>query len=583
MSQRHSRGGKKKASATFQLVQRSVLDPEFVGGGSEHTFVRVSNSRGAQSEDGSQPLNPFVERFMTLEEALKAPRQFVDEGDQGTGQCGIHTLEEGDTDEVDVEEWQDGDEDEDEDEEEFFARVRRGSRRRGEEMDSDSAPGGESGEDEEEEEEEDRTRLASLLKPKGSRPLLPGQESQIYDIDEVVDEEILQALLGSDDEGAEVYEGVMEGFDDSDEGEEEFEEEMGAGASSSAPFPGRSHHHHRMEMGEDEQDEFSALDALIQRGGGIVKNKEQCSMYKSVRFVQNEDGEGMVYMDDEGFRVVRGKKSRLRDDGKDWLTVASSNRSAHLRMIDDRFENVIKDYEDELLGQLNSDEEGDALHGELDINAFADQMDEFLADLAPKKVPITEVDSLVREKVRKKAKTQDEAEDANFVDPALLVQDGDREEYDYIKVRRAPEFDCETILSTYSNTENLPTVIKLPAGVRVIGSGKKKIRLRRGVPVVEEEAPGVEESRTSGETKSVDSGSEEEEEGDSAPVETWINKRTRVETKAEKAERKRLAKEIKRAKRQQKKQVKQAFREAQVEHSQVRNRDTYGVSALKFH
>ena len=97
---------------------------------------------------------------------------------------------------------------------------------------------------------------------------------------EVVDEEILQALLGSDDEGAEVYEGVMEGFDDSDEGEEEFEEEMGAGASSSAPFPGRSHHHHRMEMGEDEQDEFSALDALIQRGGGIVKNKEQCSMYK---------------------------------------------------------------------------------------------------------------------------------------------------------------------------------------------------------------------------------------------------------------------------------------------------------------
>ena len=230
---------------------------------------------------------------------------------------------------------------------------------------------------------------------------------------------------------------------------------------------------------------------------------------------------------------------------------------------------------------------------------------------------------------------------------------GDREEYDYIKVRRAPEFDCETILSTYSNTENLPTVIKLPAGVRVIGSGKKKIRLRRGVPVVEEEAPGVEESRTSGETKSVDSGSEEEEEGDSAPVETWINKRTRVETKAEKAERKRLAKEIKRvsafssplhslstwhihlfvtastlpcfphvhellsstssdmcvcfglsfcgvcvcvcvtlavvlplcpqAKRQQKKQVKQAFREAQVEHSQVRNRDTYGVSALKFH
>ena len=101
---------------------------------------------------------------MTLEEALKAPRQFVDEGDQGTGQCGIHTLEEGDTDEVDVEEWQDGDEDEDEDEEEFFARVRRGSRRRGEEMDSDSAPGGESGEDEEEEEEEDRTRLASLLK-----------------------------------------------------------------------------------------------------------------------------------------------------------------------------------------------------------------------------------------------------------------------------------------------------------------------------------------------------------------------------------------------------------------------------------
>ena len=121
--------------------------------------------------------------------------------------------------------------------------------------------------------------------------------------------------------------------------------------------------------------------------------------------------------------MVRGKKSRLRDDGKDWLTVASSNRSAHLRMIDDRFENVIKDYEDELLGQLNSDEEGDALHGELDINAFADQMDEFLADLAPKKVPITEVDSLVREKVRKKAKTQDEAEDANFVDPALLVQD----------------------------------------------------------------------------------------------------------------------------------------------------------------
>ena len=105
-------------------------------------------------------------------------------------------------------------------------------------------------------------------------------------------------------------------------------------------------------------------------------------------------------------------------------------------------------------------------------------------------------------------------------------------------VAKPKQWDCETILSTYSNIYNHPHQIKLPAKVRVD---------KKGMAVIEGEGERGE-----------DEGYEEEDAEEGVTI---SNLRTKGETKEEKRLRKQAVKENARVRRQVKKATKEIYKD----------------------
>ena len=113
--------------------------------------------------------------------------------------------------------------------------------------------------------------------------------------------------------------------------------------------------------------------------------------------------------------------------------------------------------------------------------------------------------------------------------------------------RAAIAWDCETILSTYSNIYNHPKLIEIPSKIKL---DKRGIAIN---DITEDKEPENEEA----DKKEEECESEEEEE------ETFVisNYRTKTETAEEKRARKKAVKESQRMRRQIKKATKEVFKE----------------------
>jgi protein LTV1 len=113
------------------------------------------------------------------------------------------------------------------------------------------------------------------------------------------------------------------------------------------------------------------------------------------------------------------------------------------------------------------------------------------------------------------------------------------EEYEEIEVPQEMKWDCESIISTYSNIENHPKLI--------IDKKKVKLSNKTGIPlgVLEEKKPKTEE---------------EEEADEQDLAENMGAARIKDETQDEKKERKKFVKMYKKMMREQKKSLKTAFK-----------------------
>jgi len=120
------------------------------------------------------------------------------------------------------------------------------------------------------------------------------------------------------------------------------------------------------------------------------------------------------------------------------------------------------------------------------------------------------------------------------------------------KMTHRPEramWDCQSIVSTYSNLENHPRMIE-------IGSKKsKKIKLRRGMPVISENKDQIEEEFE------MEIDEDLVKSSNSFTSLTTPSKRSKTETKEERKRRKQLVKEQRRLRRIKKKELKTAFKE----------------------
>merc|ERR1712110_113719 len=225
--------------------------------------------------------------------------------------------------------------------------------------------------------------------------------------------------------------------------------------------------------------------------------------------------------------------------------------------------------DDEEIGEL--DEEDPAVQGMMNLSELDYVLDEFLEDQPLK--PLKKSTRAVPEDLANRIH-------ATHYEP-IDLQDDDWENdklegYDYltsIDEPRVEQFDCQSILSTYSNLYNHPTVIG--------DTPKAQITLskRTGLPV-----GFVGHNKSKEGNKSFVLPEDEESDEGSPDAQSTVStnlgeRRPKKETAEEKAERKRLVKEMRKSRREQKKQNRLEFKNEEMRqlHAHVATKNPTGI------
>lgn len=137
------------------------------------------------------------------------------------------------------------------------------------------------------------------------------------------------------------------------------------------------------------------------------------------------------------------------------VTSSVIRRNDQLRLLDDRFEKMFEEYDENEIGALDTEE----------IEGYVPENSDILLQYAEEFERDQKKEFLDKEKMTEKV-----------MECVELLND--EEEFEYVQVKEKPKWDCETILSTYSNLYNHPKLIKEPPKK----SNKIKIDKRTGIP-----------------------------------------------------------------------------------------------------
>ncbi|KAL6598411.1 hypothetical protein LY90DRAFT_671392 [Neocallimastix californiae] len=315
-------------------------------------------------------------------------------------------------------------------------------------------------------------------------------------------------------------------------------------------------------------DENMEDDFVLQLNAEPGSDEEEFDMEAAMYGYEDEDEDDD---DDEWAAVRKFKKAQKsekqdlydfeddEDERRTGLTGFSMSSSAmfrnkHLTLLDDRFERVINQYDDDNIGEL--DPEAPNVRGNIDDNDLPEHydklFDEFLdsKDVLGKKVIEKFAGGVPSEQIaelREELKTKEfdilkyEEEQSNKKEKVQMIE----RELSKNEKRERNNWDCETIITTYTNIYNHPKMIK--------DDSIKKIHVtRKGLPIVEKEV------------------SEEEEEEEEYEVrENKGVARNKKETKEEKKARKAMVKNAKKERREAKKATKKAFKKEHMKQEKI--------------
>ncbi|XP_032778401.2 protein LTV1 homolog [Daphnia magna] len=266
----------------------------------------------------------------------------------------------------------------------------------------------------------------------------------------------------------------------------------------------------------------------------------------------NTEGEEEEEDDDDVLCDMRsdcGQRSPDNDDNKSRFTEYSMTssvirRNAQLSLLDDRFEQMMAQYDDEEMGALDCEE----IEGHITL-----QDEEVLKLAEAYEYGKTEGIRLGRE-IGKVAREEVEGAVERYLEKYQSDEDEDSSSSEGEQERK---WDCESILSTYSNIYNHPKLISEPQNSKVI-----KVCPKTGVPLNVLGKPGLTKKfldqfdqetgvskKTCAETQSIIS------------TLSAISIRPKDETPEQRTERKRLVKEYRQERRKEKKANALAFKE----------------------
>ncbi|KAG2176925.1 hypothetical protein INT43_007579 [Umbelopsis isabellina] len=244
----------------------------------------------------------------------------------------------------------------------------------------------------------------------------------------------------------------------------------------------------------------------------------------------------------------------------------AAHRNANLTLLDERFEKIEEEYEDDDDFDFDSEEEEENMVTREDFNSILDDFLDKYEVVGKKMVPKLEGDTSEAklETIRQAlgaAKLDNDSIDGPM--PARPTRTNRVENLDVWErpVKQRAAWDVQSVLSTYSNLENHPSLIKETGA-------KKRIQIdpKTGMPVLVEmgkpQKRAIRRSRLAEQTQDDDEGSddESEEENDGPePVNLGVA-RSKDESKEDKKARKAALKEQKRSRRTEKKATKEAFK-----------------------
>jgi protein LTV1 len=217
-------------------------------------------------------------------------------------------------------------------------------------------------------------------------------------------------------------------------------------------------------------------------------------------------------------------------------------RTDGLQQLDARFEKIYEQYDDSEVGSLDGEEEesvdSDDENGLIDLNSdrMLEMADEFAAEQKQKRVTLDQLGKFTDDR------RFEETEDQEPLERVYVSEEQDR-------------FDCETIVSTYSNLYNHPTLIK----------EEKKVRLdkKTGLPVDALRGSG-------GLTKNkLNQLPDDEKIGTASVRSTVLSVRPKDETAEEKRLRKQTVKLERKERRCEKKANQMAFKDEEIRRKAV--------------
>ncbi|TMW58941.1 hypothetical protein Poli38472_007086 [Pythium oligandrum] len=289
------------------------------------------------------------------------------------------------------------------------------------------------------------------------------------------------------------------------------------------------------------------------------------------------------------------------DDEDDFSDLEGIDRTEHQRALDDAFEKLMaEEYDDDQLGELEDDDpdtRGDVvLEGALlesIVEDFVNVRQEMLNDEGKLGNPMRSgnrlkeiLEECERERALEEGETEEEEEPTVEEDPQVEQDLRDMFERNaYLAPRERETWDVETIVSTYSNLDNHPTVLREDTSML------KKKKKKKVLPSVDEDTLAAAARNKSQILLSSKTGmplgifestpkQKERAAKTEAPEGPVAPKKKSAESKEEKKARKEAVKQQKQQRRQEKKEFKTAFK--QEEQRQLSQTQAGKVSVFKY-
>jgi len=172
------------------------------------------------------------------------------------------------------------------------------------------------------------------------------------------------------------------------------------------------------------------------------------------------------------------------------MTSSVIRRTQELQLLDDRFERIMEEYDEEEMGCVDHEEVAGMIRPDTDL--FNQAIENFIDEQTPHKL----------------AEAYEDVESGDEKDK--IGSDDSEEESDeklFAQFEKKPkaEWDCESIISTYSNIYNHPKMIPIEKKITVSGKtglpvGVLQKKEKNTVPVIEEKEVILNNKRNKGET-----------------------------------------------------------------------------------